>query len=180
MYKLSFRHLLASAALGCGLLFASTASAQTLTEPTAVQAPADPQLMLQAEGTGTEALPTATISLLDLRVRRLAPDAPGVVLYWTSSSEADTAGFVIERQYEGEVGFRRVALVPSHTSSLPSSYSFVDAYNSSARPSTYRLRRLSLAGAPSLVSVPQLVPGALPSPPTPAETSETAVAVAAP
>ncbi|GAA4356586.1 hypothetical protein GCM10023185_20490 [Hymenobacter saemangeumensis] len=152
MKTLFFRRLLISAFPIASLLQAAPATAQLSANPLLELFPAT-----YVPGSDSS---VAGLALLDLRARRLAPDAVGVVLYWTTSSEPNDAGIVIERRDEGDAAFHRVAVVPGHSGTLPYSYSFVDAYNASATPSTYRLRRLADGTLPSLVSQPQTVPGA--------------------
>lgn len=140
----------------------------------------DSTLDLRAESAAViaDTLP-APMTLLDLRITRPAPDAPGVALYWTTSGELPGASFVVERRYEGEASFRHVAVVPSHNSPRWQSYSFVDDANASSQPSLYRLRRLGTTDVPALVSVAYRVAGAIPGPPEPVDENEVLPSIAA-
>lgn len=110
-----------------------------------------------------DAGPTAVpVLLTDLRVRRPAYDAPGVILYWTTAAEQCNAGFVIERRIEGDTTFRRVAQVPGQGTSVAAhSYAFVDDANQEPLTTYYRLRQLDSDGGRSTYS-PELAVVGLP------------------
>ena len=141
----------------------TSASANPAGQPAAAEV-AVAQLVGFYRPAGADAADTTTatipVILTEMVVARLAYDAPGVMLRWTTAGERRNAGFIIERRTEAEAIFHRVAQVPGQgTSAQIHRYAFADDDNREPKTTYYRLRQLDSEGLPSTYSLEYEVVG---------------------